>query len=222
MIRRVVLSAALSVALASASWAQGLSAPPTWRWVTDTPARHVTTQDVPDSVFLFVSMPPGWHVTMGPGGLLFDPRHFAEGRYSLETEIFLFPGQSDAEYGLFVGGTDLEGPQAAYAGFVVRRDGSFAVLRRRGGTTSVLVPWTRHDSIPPHPGSGTVKNVLRVDADSVVTFRANGALLATVPRDSVPLAGSFGFRVGQRVDLHASRLDATHRLAPVPRARRTP
>ena len=37
-----------------------------------------------------------------------------------------------------------------------------------------------------------------------------------LPRSELNLDGQFGFRVGKDLNLHASRLDVTHRLAPVP------
>lgn len=51
-------------------------------------------------------MPPGWHVTTGPGALLFptDLRS-VEGNDSLEAQVFLFPGKSAEEYSVFIGGS---------------------------------------------------------------------------------------------------------------------
>jgi hypothetical protein len=167
-------------------------------------------------VFRFERMPPGYHVTTGPGLLLYNPGYHADTLYAVEAEIFLFPGDSQEEYGVFLGGTGLGGDARSYTAFVLRRDGSFAVLRRTAGATRALVPWTRHNSVAAHPGgSEVIKNVLRVTVDpGVVTFAANGAELASVPRADAGVAGLFGLRVGPDVNLHASRLDLTLRLAP--------
>jgi hypothetical protein len=82
----------------------------------------------------------------------------------------------------------------------------------------VLVPPSRVAAVQPHTGGeGTAKNVMRVsvDADSV-RVDVNGTRASTLPRGVLPLDGTFGFRVGRDLNLHASRLDITYRLAPVP------
>lgn len=215
---RLFAGASTAFVLLTASTAHALQAPPTWRWVTDAPARLVNTLDVPDGAFLFRPMPPGWHVTMGPGGVLFDPRYIAEGRFSVETEIFLFPGTTQQEYGLFLGGNGLEDAASRYVAFVVRRDGSAAVIEHRGETERLLAPWIRHEAVLSHPGGeGPVRNVLKVTADGKdIVFRANGLELVTLPRELLSPDGQFGFRIGRGINVHASRLDLLHRLAPLP------
>ena len=98
----LVIVAGLAIVAAPGLAAQS---PPGWKWHTDAPANWVATTDQPaDSTFAFVRMPPGWHMTMGPGGVLYEPRYFAEGSFTLETNIFHFPNNSAAEYGLMLGG----------------------------------------------------------------------------------------------------------------------
>jgi len=103
-----VLAAVVIVAL-GVPWPVGaqLKTPVDWTWRLDAPATLVTSLDVPEGSWLFVRMPPGWHVTTGPGAVLF-PSELPEvdGNYSLETQIFLFPGTSQEEYGVFIGGRD--------------------------------------------------------------------------------------------------------------------
>jgi hypothetical protein len=166
-----------------------------------------------DSTVQFQIMAPGWHLTMGPGGVVYHPRYTAAGRFSVEAEMFLFPGASDAGYGLFLGGTAVEDGQPAFVGFVLRRDGSAAVIRTDESGETVYAPWRRHDPIAPG-GEEPVRNVLRVDAgrDSV-HFRVNDSLVATVARNEVPVDGAFGFRIGQGINLHASSLSLSTHLA---------
>lgn len=209
--------AAAAFALPAA--AQSLAPPPDWIAITESPARNEPSQSMsglPDSVYRFVMMPPGYHVTTGPGMLLYHPAYRADSIFTVEAEVFLFPGSSDEEYGVFLGGADLGSADGRrYTAFVLRRDGSAAVLRRSGAAVTPLVAWARHDSIAPHTGSGVVKNVLRVAAErGNVVFTVNGAEVARVPRDSVAANGHFGYRVGRGVNLHATTLDLTLRLAP--------
>jgi len=114
-----------------------------------------------------VTMPPGWHVTTGPAIIAYDPAWQATGNYRVETEIFLFPGERQEGYGLFVGGTDLEGDGQAYLYVLLRKDGAVLVKRRAGAETVTLAPWTRHPAIVPHTAtSGTAKNILVLDVAS--------------------------------------------------------
>ena len=221
MRQSIVISVAVAAALGGPVSAQ-MVPPPDWKWALEAPAQLVNSQfsqAVPDSEFRFVMMPPGYHVTTGPAATLFHPAHRAEGIFTLESEFFLFPNSTDGEYGLFIGGADLEGDGRAYTAFVARRDGATAVLRRAGAATTPLVAWARHDSVRALSADDAVKNVVRVAVErATVVFSVNGAEVARVPRDSVATDGLFGFRMGRGVNLHVTTLDFTRRLAP-PRGR---
>jgi hypothetical protein len=214
--RGVVAALVGLVAPTSALRAQS-ETPGNWRWATDRPAQLVTGQDVPDSGWRFVAMPPGWHITMGPGGVLYDPAYTATGRYVLEAETFLFPEKTDQGFGLFVGGRNLDGAPE-YIAFVIRHDGHGAVVRT-GPSPAMLVAWTPGDSVTAQVASDAVRNVLRVavERDSVF-FTVNGGRVAALPRSAGEFDGQFGFRVGAGANLHISTLDYTQRIAP-PRGR---
>lgn len=212
-LRSLVLVSVVCGAATAPLAAQQPAAASTWRAVVD-PSRPAG-QAAADTGVEFAPMPPGWHVTTGPGVIVFDARKRAEGRFVVEAEMFLFPGASQEGYGVFVGGADLEGGRPGYTAFVVRRDGSAAVVQRRAGADTLLLPWTRHEAVVAHPGQGTTKNVLRIVADAAtVTFLANDRELVTLPRSPLRLEGVIGLRVGAGVNVHASRFDLTYRLAP--------
>jgi len=192
-----------------------LSAPEHWRWRTDEPARLVVDQEVGADAWRFVGMPPGWHLTTGPAALLWDPAIEGRGRFVVETRMILFPEPSEAGYGVFVGGRDLDGEVPRYTAFLIRRDGSAAVVTRGREATDTLVRWTRHEAIRPHGGSGTVENVLGVAADAAtVIFTVNGDTVASLPRERVDPSGRLGFRIGESLNMHITTLDVTYRLAP--------
>ncbi len=194
-----------------------LSPPPTWRWVTDRPAKQSSTPDtINDSTFTFVQMPPGWHMTMGPGGVLFDPRYFAGDSYTLESQIYHFPSSANEGYGLMVGGADLEG-QARYVVFAMRGDGSVAAWEHAAGRDRMLAPWARADAVHPGVAGDVIGNVLRLTVTPTeAVLKANGLDVLILPREGLELDGQFGFRVGPDVNLHATTLTLTSRLAPVP------
>lgn len=196
--------------------AHGLQVPASWRWVTDEPAQISTVTDkVVDSTFTFVRMAPGWHITMGTGAVLFDPRYFTDGPFALESEVFHFPNSANTEYGFFVGGTSLDGASPRYVAFVLRGDGSVSSWERSGGVTRSLVDWRRAEAVIPNDGKDVVRNMVRlVVTKKEAVLKANGLDVLVLPRENLPLDGQFGFRVGRGVNLHVTTLNVTSRLAP--------
>lgn len=195
-----------------------LSAPTGWKWVTDAPSRHATSLDPKPGEWLFGQMPPGWHITTGPGVVLFEPSATARGRFAVEAETFIFPGESPSGFGLLVGGKELEAPGARYVAFLIRRDGSAAVERFSGApaaTRTLAVPWTRHEAILPHAPKDAVRNVLRLEIEAdAATFLVNGKEVAKLPREGDELDGLVGFRIGADINIHVTNLDVTARFAP--------
>jgi hypothetical protein len=207
-----VILGVLAVATTTVVFARQFPAPPGWKWVTDAESRIVTTLDPPEGAWLFGTMAPGWHITTRPGVILFEPTYSSRGRFVLESESFLFPGTSASGFGLFAGGSELEG-NAKYVAFLIRRDGSATIESRDSGRVTTLHPWTKADAVAPGKSDGDVKNVLRVEAEAAtVTFLVNGRKVAEVPRDG-RFDGVVGLRVGEDLNLHVTNLDLTHRLA---------
>ena len=211
--------AAMVASSATPLAAQEPTMPAGWRAVTDAPARFVGPDVKPGmtDAWNFRRMPPGWHITTGPGVVLFDPAVLAGGRYRVETEFFLFPNPADEPTGLFVGGTGLEGPVSGvqWFGLLIRRDGTSGVIHNHGTEHHPMVPYARSDSLAAHPGNDSQLITLAIDveADSV-RFFVNRSRLTAIPRASLQLDGPFGFRVGRGLNLHVVRLDYTQRLAP--------
>jgi len=218
--RRLAAASIAIGAIAPVVLTAQLTTPSDWKWRQDAPAPLAAGSKMEPGSWVFVQMPPGWHVTTGPAVLLYPMVHGeASGNFSVDAEIFLFPESSAEEYGIFLGASSIEGPQPAeYTAFVLRRDGQAAVLHRRQNTSTAVVNWQAHDAIVPQKGGGdAVKNVLRVDLDqATATMTVNGAKVLSVPRDSVKTDGRFGFRIGRDVNLHISALNVTRKLAPQP------
>ena len=196
-----------------------LKTPTDWKWRTDAPATVTDTAGtLAASQWFYVGMAPGWHVTTNPGVLLFHPGHEGRGNFSVRSEIFLFPGSNQEEYGLFIGGRTLELSSTApgYTAFVLRRDGRAAILKRKGTSTTMLVDWRANAAVVPQAGSEAMKNALNVDVGATdVVFSVNDKEVARVPRAEVTTDGAVGFRVGPSLNLHITTFDVTHRLAPV-------
>jgi hypothetical protein len=192
-----------------------LQVPATWKVRADRGAATIVPDAQPgptrsDTVRL-VTMPPGWHITTGPAIITWDPAWQASGTYRVELESFLFPGERQEGYGLFVGGRDLEGDGQAYLYVLLRKDGQLIIKRRDGAATPTLVPWTAHSAIVPQT-EGTAKNILAVDvaADSVRIF-VNDQRVTALPRAGLPTDGQVGLRVNHALNLHVTRVDITER-----------
>lgn len=163
----------------------------------------------PRSEMRLVTMPPGWHITTGPAVIAYDPAWVAIGSYRVEMESFLFPGERQEGFGLFVGGRDLEGDGQTYLYVLLRKDGQLLVKRRQGADTPTVVPWMAHPAIVPQT-EGTAKNVLAVDvaADSVRVF-VNDQQVTAIARAGLPTDGQVGLRVNHALNLHVTRVEIT-------------
>jgi hypothetical protein len=191
-----------------------LTTPDDWTWALDQPAELARGKRVEPGEWWFVAMPPGWHITMGPGGLLYPPGIEGRGRFVVESELFLFPDSAAAGVGLFLGGSGLDTAQNAYTSFEIRRDGSAGVFRHRGASSDPLVPWSP-DTMPPHGGKEPEKHRLRIEVGADrVRFLVDDTPVADLAREAVAPEGWLGFRVGPDVNIHVVRLDLTYQLAP--------
>lgn len=205
---RLVGALLLTLALAAPAAAQDLQRPDGWHVRFD--RQGMSEADLE----MFVEMPPGWHVTSGPAGIYWNSANSVSGNYRAEMEVFMFdPAGMREAFGIFVGGSDLEGAGQKYTYFLLRDGGQYIVKGRDGADAPTLHPWANHDAIEgwsDHGDGASVKNVLAVEARSdVVVFFVNDSEVARVPRAEVSVDGIFGFRVNHRLNLHISRLEAT-------------
>lgn len=197
--------------------------PPGWAWRMDAPAepQRGGTGNTGTAKFEFTPMAPGWHITMGPGGVLYAATSRAEGRFVLEGEMIYFAdGARSAEWGVAVGGNGLDGNAASWLAFVVRDDGKAAVLRHQNGQTTPVMDWTAHDAIRSRDSTGFTRNrvAVRAEPDSV-RLVVNATVIRAWPRTELDVNGHYGFRIGKQANLHITNLDLTQRLAPFPARR---
>ena len=216
---RIQLAAAAFALLPIAAAAQPqLSTPTDWKWRQDAPAPLASGATTTPGSWVFVQMPPGWHVTTGPGVLLYPTTNAeVDGNFSIETEIVLFPGDSLEEYGVFVGGKEIESGDPSFTAFVLRRDGRAEVVQRRAARTAPIAGSAGDVNKPPAAAKEPLKNVIRLDVGPAsVTMSVNGKEVIAVPRQQVDVGGRFGFRIGKDMNLHIATLNVTRRLAPTP------
>lgn len=153
----------------------------------------------------FVQMTPGFHVTTGPGTIMWNADSTARGTFSVEGGIFLFPtnGRDQEGYGVFIGGADLAGAGQRYTYFLLRNDGKFLVKQRVGEKTTTLKDWTDLPAIKRQAGADAMRNDLRIEAGAeTVRFLVNGTEAVSLPRAQVRPDGVFGLRLNHAINAH--------------------
>lgn len=190
-----------------------LTWPAGWQVRTDGDAEAVISEIEADSVDIrFTTMTPGWHITtQRPRAIFWHPASTATGDYTASSTIHLFPpGERREAYGIFVGGSDLDGPDQTYLYFMVRRTGEFLIKVRRGDETETVVDWTANEAIVPftEETEGTATNTLAIQTmGSMIHFKVNGQDVHMLDDASLPTQGVFGLRVNHGLNLHVESFD---------------
>lgn len=169
--------------------------------------RESFTPDMVD----FQSMAPGWHVkTARAAGIFWQRGAVLDDEYATGATFHLFDPADHAEaFGLFVGGTDLDGPDQRYLYFLVRRTGEYLIKRRTGGETTNIVGWTHHPGVPFAPAGeqGPTQYDLAISVEAgEVSFMVNGHTVHSLPASEVKTNGVHGLRINHMLDVHVEEL----------------
>lgn len=158
----------------------------------------------------FETMPPGWHITSGPAAIYYQTADTTSRNAHLLGLFHLFPvkGSMHAEaYGLFLGGSDLQGPNQAYTYFLVRGDGKFLIKRRAGDKTTKVVDWTVNPAVNAADSAGYSTNELTVlIKDGKVSFMVNGKEVHSAPATDLDTKGVVGTRINHNLSVHVEKL----------------
>jgi hypothetical protein len=155
----------------------------------------------------FVTMEPGYHVTLGPATILYRKTDRANGPFhTLATFHQMKKLEHSEGYGLFIGGQALDGKDQKYTYFLVRDDGSYLIKRREGDKTSeVSKGWTAHPAVKKGDAAGKTTNLLEIDAKqnpNKIDFKVNGQTVYSADARSIELKGIVGLRINHNLDLH--------------------
>jgi len=160
----------------------------------------------------FVTMEPGYHLTLGPATILYREKDKAKGPFHTLAKFDQMKKLKHSEgYGLFMGGQSLAGKDQKYTYFLVRDDGSYLIKRRDGEKTSdISKGWVAHPSVKKANAAGEASNLLEIDAKqnpSKVEFKVNGQTVHAMNASDLNIKGIVGLRVNHNLDVHIQDFD---------------
>lgn len=155
----------------------------------------------------FAPMGSGYHVTLGPAAIFYNPAHKATGYYTAMATIAQTKAPAHLEaYGLIVGGRNLDAPNQEYLYFIVRQDGKYMIKHRAGSEVHTIVDWTDHSAIIKADASGKATNTvaIRSTRDSIL-YLVNNSVVHGQDRAHAGAGitdGQVGLRVNHNLDVH--------------------
>lgn len=190
----LALSFLILVAPAAPAQDTAKEAPPRWRWRLD---------EAPDTTLRVWTMAPGWHATTEQPGFWWDTTMVARGKFAVEAEFHVFPDAANSEFGLAIGGVNLDTPDASYLKFVVRRDGFYTVAIREPGNYHEIARWRTTYYVNQPSSTESSKNLVRIQASaSAVEFYLNKHRIMYVDRSMTRAEGLVAIRLGAGMNAH--------------------
>jgi hypothetical protein len=153
----------------------------------------------------------GQYVLSGPPAIVYNPKNTVSGKFILQGILFSgYSGSTIPEgFGVFLGGRNLDGPNADFTEFVVKNDGQFAVFQWKEGKRTALKDWTTVAGINIHSGRVTesARNTFRVLVDDQsVQLIVNRMMVYAFPRATFKPDGIYGVRIGSRQQFQVESL----------------
>jgi hypothetical protein len=176
-----------------------------WQGRTDRAEQRIT--DV-----RFVQMGTGYHLTGGPHAIVWNSDAKATGNYTVKARITKTPKSSsthEESYGVFIGGSDLNGPRQNYLYCVVFGTGNVMVRHRDGGDTHTLLGKTAIPAAVKMGPQGATDDIEMWVRGGRVGCSVNGTEVFSAaaadmvgPGKLVSTDGVFGIRASHNLDLH--------------------
>lgn len=223
VMRRIMLAAALVLAAAPLA-AQGSDPDMKVSGAGALPAGWVARLDRStasmDNV-KFVTMGPGYHATLGPAGIFYNPKDQASGSFTARATFTQTKAPTHPEaYGIFVGGQNLTQPNQSYVYFIVRGDGKYMVKHRAGSEVHTIVDWTDSPAVVKQDAEGKATNTvaIRSTKDSI-TYWVNDTRVYGQDRAHAGMTatdGQVGLRVNHNLDVHISNFSVTPGVGSAP------
>lgn len=196
--------AALTIAVLIPLAAQ---APRGWKMRID----RSTSANDPDGTgnIQFVTSGSGFHATNPQAAIYWNPANTASGTYTLKgTFTLMKPSGHVNYYGLFFGGSGLDGAQQQYTYFLVAQNGTWLIKHRNGDAgTDNVAPKTPNDAVQKPGADGKSTNALevRVGADKI-DYVVNGTVVHSMPKGNTKTDGIWGARVNHLLEVQIDGL----------------
>lgn len=161
-------------------------------------------RDQPLDNISFRTMGTGFHATMGPAAVFYNPQQKKSGDYSVAARFMQTKAPAHPEaYGLVIGADDMDEPDQKYTYLLVRKDGQFFVATRNGAERTKVIDWTPHAAIQKEDANGRQNNVLGIRvAGNDVIFTVNDTEVARRPKSELFTEGYWGYRINHNLDVH--------------------
>jgi hypothetical protein len=200
------MKARLSVAaltIAAAILPLAAQAPQGWKMRVD---KSESASD-PDGTgdIKFVKEGAGFHATNPTAAIYWKPADSASGNYTLKGTFTLMKLSGHPNfYGLFFGGSALDGAAQSYTYFEVAQTGQWLIKRRDGSQTGNVTPKTPNDVVkkPGEDGKSVNELEVRVGADKV-DFVVNGTVVHSESKTGAlgKTDGLYGIRVNHLLEV---------------------
>lgn len=160
----------------------------------------------------FVQMGTGYHLTGGPHAIVWNSDAKATGDYTVRARVTKTPKSTsthEESYGVFIGGTDLNGSKQNYLYCVVFGSGNVMVRHRDGGDTHTLLGKTANAAAQKMGAQGATDEISMWVKGGRVGCSVNGTEVFSAARADmigpgklVSTDGVFGIRASHNLDLH--------------------
>lgn len=160
----------------------------------------------------FVQMGTGFHLTGGPHAILWNNQNTATGEYTVTARMTKTPRSTsthEESYGVFIGGSDLNGSKQNYLYCVVFGTGNVMVRHRDGGDTHTLLGKTANPAVAKMGERGATDEISMWVKGGRVGCSVNGTQVFSAaatdmigPGKLVSTDGVFGIRASHNLDIH--------------------
>lgn len=181
---------------------------------TGAPAGYVARTDLPTQKLTdakYSAAGNGWEVTTGPAHILWNPANVASGDYTVSATFDQLEAPKHPEaYGIFIGGSDLSGPNQSYLYFLVRGSGEVFAQTRKADVLTGRIAWQKSYALKPadNTGKATYTLSMKVAGDSV-HFLVNSNQVAVLPKKDMPTDGIYGIRINHNLHVRVSPVTVT-------------
>lgn len=160
----------------------------------------------------FIPAGTGYHLTGGPHAIVWNNEHSATGDYTVKVQLTKTPQSTsthEESYGLFMGGSDLNGPKQNYLYCVVFGTGNVMVRHRDGVDTHTLLGKTATPAAAKMGPNGATDEIALWVRGGRVGCSVNGTEVFSAaaadmigPGKLVSTNGVYGLRASHNLDIH--------------------